>query len=125
MSKKNGWQIPSGALESDESPIQGLARELCEELGKEFTYRPLGPVDVSSFLMDEKITLLSIGFLVQYLGGLIAPGDDMADAEVTWMSLEEIKFQKDISVPQNGSNFERALELFRLLKSSTPKRPNE
>lgn len=115
-SRKMGWQVPSGALESSESPLQGLARELREELGKEFMHRPLGPVDVSSFRLDDKLTLLSIGYLVQYLGGAITPGDDMTNAEVAWMSLEKIMLQKNISVPENVSNFMRALELFRVLK---------
>ena len=32
------------------------------------------------------------------------------------MSLEKIMLQKNISVPENASNFTRALELFRVLK---------
>ena len=79
-------------------------------------HRPLGPVDVSSFRLDDKLTFLSIGYLVQYLGGAITPGDDMTNAEVAWMSLEKIMLQKNISVPENVSNFTRALELFRVLK---------
>ena len=114
--RRIGWQVPSGALESGESPIQGLARELFEELGKEFMYHPLGPVDVSSFRMDDKTTLLSISYLVQYLGGAITPGDDMSGAELAWESLEKIMLHEPISVPEDASNFERALELFRVLR---------
>ena len=114
--RRIGWQVPSGALESGESPIQGLARELYQELGKEFMYHPLGPVDVSSFRMDDKTTLLSISYLVQYLGGAITPGDDMSGAELDWESLEKIMLHENISVPENVSHFERALELFRVLR---------
>lgn len=113
--RKGGWQVPSGALESGESPVEALERELREELGTEFRHRLLGPVDVSSFQWDEKISLLSISFLVEYLGGAVTPGDDMVGAEVAWMPLETITPHIPIAVPQNISHFTRALQLFRQL----------
>lgn len=61
--------------------------------------------------------MISIGFLIQYRGGEINPGDDMLGAEYKWMSLKEISL-KNISVPRNkDAMFERAAELFSLWKN--------
>lgn len=32
-SYKKGWDLPGGIVESDESPVEGLRREIVEELG--------------------------------------------------------------------------------------------
>ena len=67
------WEVPSGALEAGESPLQGLARELREELGDAFRFRVLGPVHATSFRFDSKVThMLSLGFVVQHLAGHVS-----------------------------------------------------
>jgi 8-oxo-dGTP pyrophosphatase MutT (NUDIX family) len=44
---KDGWEIPGGLVEDDESPKQACLREIAEELGLEVT---LGPLLVVEYL---------------------------------------------------------------------------
>ncbi len=114
-SKEDGWEPPSGALEAGESPAQGVARELTEELGPAFLHRILGPVHVGAFRYDEKVTnMLSIIFAVHYLGGNIVPGDDMLGAEVRWVALEEFGALANLNLPWDVGLFSASLGLFRL-----------
>ena len=111
---ESAWQIPSGALESGEAPVQGVTRELREELGAGFRHRVLGPVHATSFRFDERITaMLSIGFVVQHLDGPVLPGDDVAGAEITWAAPAEIAAIAEISVPHDWALFDEALRIFR------------
>ena len=114
------WYIPNGALESGESPLEGISRELGEELGSGFLFRPLGPLHVSAFDYDENVTnVLSVQFVVQYLGGEPVPSDDMLDAEFRWFRANEIETNDAVWVPRDWdlNLFPRALELFRLWKT--------
>ncbi len=115
---EDSWEIPSGAMEASENTVDGILRELHEELGDAIKIKPLGVVHAHTFPFDEKVKeMISIGFLIQYLGGEINPSDDMKGAGYKWMSLEEISLEKNISVPRNkGTLFERATELFNLWK---------
>ncbi|MDH4191130.1 MAG: hypothetical protein OEW21_13120 [Betaproteobacteria bacterium] len=85
------------------------------ELDTDFSDRTFCPVVVSSIRLEDKLSLLSIAYVVQYLGGTIVPGNDMDNAEVDWMPLEIIKMCKDISVPKDIAGLERAPSLFRYL----------
>ena len=122
---ESSWEIPSGALESGESPIRGLTRELHEELGDAVRYRVLGPVHATSLRLDSKIdNLLSLGFAVQYVDGAICPGDDMAGASHQWISADKVTHQTDIEVPSDANLFVEALQIFRL-KSKLTAQPTE
>ena len=115
---ENSWEILSGALEAGENTLDGILRELKEELGDEIMIKPLGVLHAFTFTFDDKVKeMISLGFLIQYFGGEIRPGDDMLGAEYKWMSLEEISLEKNISVPRDRvAQFERATELFNLWK---------
>ena len=110
---ETGWEIPSGGLEAGESPLQGLDRELHEELGAAFKHSVLGPVHATLFRYDDRVTnMLSLGFAVQHLDGDIVPGDDMAGAQCLWLTIEEIRNRGDIAVPDDINLFSYALDVF-------------
>ena len=44
--KDGGWQVISGALEAQETILDGTLREIGEEIGENVHVRPLGPVHV-------------------------------------------------------------------------------
>lgn len=115
---EDSWEVPSGAMEAGENTIDGIMRELNEELGNAIRIKPLGVVHARTFPFDDKVKeMLSIGFLIQYLGGEINPSDDMKGAEYKWMNLEEICLEENISVPRNKvASFKRATELYSLWK---------
>ena len=87
--EKGKFDIPGGFLELGEDPIQGLRRELREELQIE--------VDVS---MDDVVQMvpheygddgdwvLSIGFFARLASGDITPGSDVDEA--VWITEDEI-----------------------------------
>lgn len=87
--EKDRYDIPGGFLDADEDPIEGVKREVKEELGLD--------VDVS---MDDLIQMvphpygddgdwvLAIGFIGRYLGGEPTPADDVADYR--WVTSDEI-----------------------------------
>src|SRR5215475_10829388 len=45
---KEGWEIPGGIVEADESPMQAFVREIHEELGLAVTVGPLLVMDYKS-----------------------------------------------------------------------------
>ncbi|MDQ3401597.1 MAG: NUDIX hydrolase, partial [Chloroflexota bacterium] len=56
------WEVVSGALEADETVLEGAQREAREELGLAVRLRPLGPVHVASIHYDAKIRdMIDIG----------------------------------------------------------------
>ena len=116
-----GWESISGAMERGETPFDAAMREVAEEAGSSVGVRLLGVVDVGSFRYDDAVThMLSIVFVAQYDGGEITPGDDMAGAEVRWMSLDEIHDLADAGVfvlPSETWLFARALRCFDLWSS--------
>lgn len=124
QTKEDSWEPSSGALEAGESPTQGVARELAEELGSAFRHRILGPVHVGAFKFDENVTnMLSFIFVVHYLGGEIVPGDDMLGAEFRWIAVEEFSTLRRFTVPWDISLFSESLDLFRLWKKQKKEDP--
>ena len=115
-SRKQGWQLVSGALEANETLLEGTLREVYEELGMSIQVRPLGTVHVETFHYDERIQyMLSINYLFAYQGGEVKPGDDMIGSEYRWWSLTDLN---DNTLTFHASvklwMLERAVELYRL-----------
>lgn len=113
------WEPVNGAYDAGETVLEGMLREIGEEAGKEVKVRPITVVHSYNFRYDELVPqMLSVIFLFEYLGGEVAPDDDMAGSEVMWMSLEDIHSGNyDIIVPsQQLWVYDRAVKFYRLLK---------
>jgi 8-oxo-dGTP pyrophosphatase MutT (NUDIX family) len=92
--RKQGWQVISGALEAGETLLAGTLREVYEELGKDVQVRPLGTVHLETFHYDEQVRyMLGSYYLFAYHGGHISPGDDMFGSEYHWWSITAIEEQ--------------------------------
>ena len=65
---KEGWEIPGGIVEHDESPKQACLREIKEELGLEV---PLGPLLVIDYLSRRDRPSDSLQLV--FLGGTLSP----------------------------------------------------
>ncbi|MBY0508816.1 MAG: NUDIX hydrolase [Rhodospirillaceae bacterium] len=110
------WEVVSGALEAGETIIDGLLREVGEELGAEIDVQPLATVHASTFRYDVNVThMISLSFVLAYRGGDIHPGDDMSGSTFRWWTEAELMAPElKLAVPQNGKwMLLRALELFR------------
>jgi 8-oxo-dGTP pyrophosphatase MutT (NUDIX family) len=80
------WEIPEGGVPGDESPLEGIARELREETGLEATeWRELCRVDLSNSVTDERAILFVATGLQQ---GEAAP-EPTESLELRWVPFDE------------------------------------
>ena len=117
-----GWQVVSGALEAEETIMDGVLRETREELGSDLRVRPLGSVHVETFKYDDNVQyMIGIYYLLAYEGGEVHPGDDMLGSQYRWWSVDELADERvTIDVPPDQKwIFERAIELYRLWRDRT------
>ena len=115
------WEVVSGALEANETVLDGVLREINEELGDDIQVQPVGVIHAQTFPYDRAIPdMISIVFVIHYKSGRVQPGDDMADSGHQWFDLSElITGNIDIIVPSGQFwLFKRAVETFRLWKDS-------
>lgn len=75
------WSIPSGFMEIDETPEDACLRELEEETGLKGKISGLIGVYVEP--NETYGAVLTIGYLVEEIGGRLAPGDDASDVRFT------------------------------------------
>lgn len=113
--RKNGWQTVSGAMDANETLLDGTLREIHEEVGSAIQVRPLGVVHAQSFHYDASVRYtLATYYLFAYLGGAIQPGDDMIGSEVRWWSLAELETTNEpLSVMAQPWLMRRAVEQYR------------
>ena len=114
------WEVVNGALEADETVLEGLMRESREELGSDVRIRPIAAVHAQSFAYDNAVRkMISLVFVAAYEGGTVRPGDDMAGSTIKWVGVAEIVAGEiDVIVPRGQTwLFSRALELYRLWKA--------
>ncbi|MEJ2748504.1 MAG: NUDIX domain-containing protein [Anaerolineae bacterium] len=122
--RNQGWQTISGGLEAGEAILDGVKREVAEEVGPEVQVRPLGVVHAQTFHYDENVRfMVGIYYLLAYEGGKIVPGDDMAGSACRWWSLDELD---DATLHRHPTvipwMLRRAITLYRLWRND-PERP--
>ncbi|MCA9967678.1 MAG: NUDIX hydrolase [Anaerolineales bacterium] len=117
------WQTVSGALETEETILDAVLREVREEAGAAVRVRPLGVVHARTFHYDAHVRYaIGIYYLLAYEGGTVEPGDDMRDSQARWWSLAELA-QADITLHISINPpwlFTRAIELYRLWRDQDP-----
>jgi catechol 2,3-dioxygenase-like lactoylglutathione lyase family enzyme/8-oxo-dGTP pyrophosphatase MutT (NUDIX family) len=105
-------EVPNGAVEFGEQPVDAAQRELREEAG---------PVETGEFACfaafhvdyDNRLPpLLSVGFAARHRGGEPRAGDDMAHCEPVWSSTEEID-PRALGVPREVALLEQAISAVR------------
>lgn len=118
--RNHGWQIISGGMDAAETVLDGVLREIGEEVGADVKVRPLGFVHSRTFRYDANIPhMIGLYYLFAYEGGPIVPGDDMVGSEARWWSLAELENEKPFlhasTIPWL---LERAVDLYRLWKDA-------
>ncbi|MCA9974759.1 MAG: NUDIX hydrolase [Anaerolineales bacterium] len=83
---KPHWEIPGGAVEADESPLQACVREIEEELGLVWQPQQLLGVDYISASSDKTEALAFV-----FLGGILTKAD-IAAIRLPAAELSEYRF---------------------------------
>lgn len=113
------WEPINGGMDADETIIECVMREVQEEGGPQIKVRPLGVAHAYTFRYDKRVShVLSICYLLEYLGGEVIPGDDMVNSEVRWLTVEELESAAYPVVVPRGIPwiFRRAALLYEVLK---------
>ena len=85
---KGWWSLPGGALETGETLVDGVRREVREETGLDI--RPLGVLEIFERIMRDasgapEYHYVLIDYMCRVIGGTLAPGDDVCAVE--WVRL--------------------------------------
>jgi NADH pyrophosphatase NudC (nudix superfamily) len=113
--------VVSGGLEAGEAVLDGILREVREEVGG-IQVRPLTVLHSQTFHYDDNVRfMVGINYLLRYEGGEVVPGDDMAGSAFRWWGVDEL----ETAVAQGSATLHkstflwqlrRAMQLSRLLK---------
>jgi ADP-ribose pyrophosphatase YjhB (NUDIX family) len=80
--------VPGGFLELGDHPVDGLKREVREELGLEIRVDPMPVLLAPHNYGPEGVWALAIGFRARILEGAPEPADDVAEA--LWIGAGEV-----------------------------------
>ena len=106
--EKGRLDVPGGFLGAGEDPIEGLKREIDEELGVTIDVAVTDCVSmVAHTYGDEGDYVLAIGFIAALVSGEPSASDDVD--EILWVSLEELD-QLDFAWPHDRELVRAALE---------------
>jgi NADH pyrophosphatase NudC (nudix superfamily) len=118
---RNEWQTVSGGLEAGETVLEGILREVREEVG-DIQVRPLTVLHSQSFHYDDNVRfMVGINYLLRYESGEIVPGDDMTGSDFCWWGLDELGTalaSQTITLHKSTHLWQlrRAVQLYRLLR---------
>lgn len=117
------WTVVSGALEPGETLLEGVLREVREELGERARVRPLGVLHAYTYHYDDAVRYaIGICYLLEYLGGDVVPSDDLAGGRARWVGVDEVeRGTLDLLLPSRQPWLvRRSLELYRVLRDAPP-----
>ena len=86
--EKGRVDVPGGFVEVGEHPVEGLEREVREELGVEVEVEEKPVLLATHTYGPDGIWVLAISFLARLVDGEPSPADDVA--EIRWVSAEDI-----------------------------------
>lgn len=81
--------VPGGFLEVGEHPVEGLKREVREELGVGLEVDPMPVLLAPHTYGPEGNWVLAMGFRARIVDGTPEPADDVA--EIRWIGVEEVE----------------------------------
>lgn len=106
--RKGRYDVPGGFLSAGEDVIDGLKRELREELGVEIDVSIDDCVQmVAHAYGQENDYVLALGFLAHLRSGEPTPNDDVAD--IRWVALEDVG-SVDFAWPHDRDLVRKVLE---------------
>lgn len=114
--RRNGqgeWQTVSGGLEAGETVLDGILREVQEEVGN-IQVRPLTVLHSQTFHYDANVCfMIGIYYLLRYEGGQVVPGDDMAGSLFCWWSVDEL----ETAVANQNATLHKSTHLWQLRRA--------
>lgn len=89
----DSWEVVTGRLEKDESPVNGIIREVKEETGLHVDV--VLPVDTGFFYRGSKeFPMVFISYYCKYLSGEVEIGWE--HSEYKWVNLDDAIKNKDL-----------------------------
>lgn len=105
---KGLFDSPGGFLEAGEEALEGLRREIREELGVEIDVEPTDYIDATVHTYgDEDDYVLALSFAARIVSGDPQPDDDVA--EIKWVGPDELD-DIDWAWEHNREDTRRALQ---------------